>query len=347
MEQRIKSCATLLSLLLGVMLLGACKKEESQPGERKPLSMGNEPHLTKIRLLLDSSYEPLRGVQVNTLSQLAITRAGVQLETVDCLGNAATQLQQVQQTTGVDFLLVFPIDLPRLHESLAHVKNSGTKVIVFDGAAPAESCTSAIFCDETKVGRMAGDFIIQSLRKRASDEGFTSVIGRLVYLQDTGDGPALKRREEALLKALTAEPGVTLVHEAPVEASGADAPQRLAEALRLQKNFDVIFCDTDLIASTASAAVTSSNAAARQSMLIMGVDGALGKGGGVELTIKSQIDATLWRPLLVDAAWILIGKYLDDSSFIAHPRYEQDPQPVSLETALRFLNDGPPAPHVE
>jgi ABC-type sugar transport system substrate-binding protein len=286
-------------------------------------------------------------VQAKSLSQLAITRAGVQIETVDCLGNAASQLQQVQQTSGVDFLLVFPIDLPLLRASLTQVKNSGTKVIVFDGAASPESCTTAIFCDESKVGFTAGDFVVKSLRKRAADEGFTSVMGRLVYLQDAGDGPALKRREEGFLKALARESGITLVHEAPVEASGADAAPRVAEAFRLQKDFDVIFCDTDLIANAASTAVTSVNAAARQSMLIMGVDGALGKGGGIELTVKSQIDATVWRPLLVDAAWAIIGKYLDDETFTAHPRYEQNPQPISMETALRFLHDGTPAPTLE
>jgi ribose transport system substrate-binding protein len=169
----------------------------------------------------------------------------------------------------------------------------------------------------------------------------------VVYLRDEGGGPALRTRQVAFVKALAAEPGITLVHEAPVDASGTQAAPRVAEAFRLQKNFDALFADTDLIAEAASNAITATNPAARESTLIVGVDGAMGKGGGVDLTIASKIDATILRPPLVDLAWAIVKKSLDDPAFTPKPRYEQEPRLITLETAMTIAREGLPVPQVQ
>lgn len=334
-----------LALLLVLSLVTACHQDTA--GQDSAGSARAPQRIIRIMLLLDSRYEPFRGVQTKMFTRLALNRPGVQVETVDCLGSSSAQRQTIEKASGVDFLLVFPVDLASITEALGKVKRAGTKVIVFNGDTPDGACSTAIFCNEDKVGRMAGELIVDSLRKRASDEGYDSVIGRIVHLEEASRGSEFKRRQAAFVKALAAEPGITLVHEAPVDAWGTQAAARLAEAFRLQKNFDVVFCDTDLIASSASTAVTAANAPARELMLIVGADGALGKGGGVELTIGSQIDATVLRPPLVDAAWTIIEKCLDNSSFTPRPRYEQNLRPVDLETALRLAREGLPAPNVE
>jgi ABC-type sugar transport system substrate-binding protein len=349
--------AAFLPLLL---FMAACRQSEppaSEPGAAPsapraaaPQASSDLPASSPVRLLLllDSRYEPMRLVQMKMLTRLAQSRPGLQFECMDASGSAAAQRKQiVDNDSKVDFLLVFPVDLTEISEVLRIVKRHGAKVMLFNAEAPADVADTAIFCDEQKVGRIAGEFVVNSLRQHAKDQGYESVLGRVVYLQDEGGGAALKPRHEVFVTALAAEPGITLVHEAPVDASGTQAAARLAEAYRLQRNFDVIFADTDLIAQAASAAITATHPTARENMLIVGVDGAMGQGGGVDLIINSKIDATILRPPLVNFAWAIVKKCLDDPQFQPKPRYDQDPQLVTLETAMQIAREGLPAPQVE
>lgn len=360
MKGQMKRRVLLAALLALTGAVCGCRQKDSKPqtpvsertsdqgrGGQSSLDI-SAPTPVKVQLLLDSRYEPFRLVQMKMLGRLALSRAGVQLDCFDASGSAAAQQKYlVDHAAGTDFILLFPIDLASLSEILKTVQSHGTKVILLGTEPPADTALTSVFCDERKVGQIAGDYIVKALRQHAKDQGSDAVLGRVVYLQDEGGGPGMKLREEAFMKALAAEPGITLVHEAPVDASGNQAAARVAEAFRLQKNFEVIFADTDLIAEAASKAVAATNPAARESMLILGADGAKGKGGGVDLTIDSKIDATVLRPPLMDLAWSIVKKLLDDPTFHPKPRYELEPRLVTLETAMTIAREGLPASQAE
>ena len=76
----------------------------------------------------------------------------------------------------------------------------------------------------------------------------------------------------------------------------------------------------------------------------MGVDGFLGNTGGVQMVVKSELDVTVFNPPLVDLAWKLINKVLDDPTFVPSKRYELEPSIINLEKALEVSAKGFPSP---
>ena len=103
----------------------------------------------------------------------------------------------------------------------------------------------------------------------------------------------------------------------------ADAALQFKEALRLQKNIDAVYVHNDIMALGVSDAAIELQI--RDSLLIVGTDGIDGPGGGLEMLLKNQIDATVHQPLLTDFAWQIIEKMSKDPSFKPKVSYEIEP----------------------
>jgi hypothetical protein len=79
---------------------------------------------------------------------------------------------------------------------------------------------------------------------------------------------------------------------------------RLAEAVRLQAEFDVLLCHDDFLAAAAHEAAVK--AETRDGQLVLGVNGFLGAGGGREMIVQGILDASVERPFLVNEALRLL-----------------------------------------
>jgi ABC-type sugar transport system substrate-binding protein len=318
-------------------LLMSCGEKDRGPGRVPSPKPVTGP---RVVLLVDSIAEGLRGAQAAQLARLVATRKGWVFRLWDAGASATVQTEHARQALLIktDFLLVFPLDVEALKPSLIAAMNAGTKVIVFSPDVSPDACTSAIFLDEAKAGRLAAEFVLSSLHQRAAEMKAESVTGRIVEL--TAPGSAV--RSAAFAAAIGGRPGIVIVHQAPCDGAGADVPERIGEALRLQKEFDVIFAHTDLIARRAAQAVQAAQPALREQILVVGTGGALGKGRGVEMVVNSEIDATVRLPPLVDPAWALILRISNDPAFKPKARYEIEPLMVNYETALNLQHQGAP-----
>ncbi len=63
-------------------------------------------------------------------------------------------------------------------------------------------------------------------------------------------------------------------------------------------------------------------------MLVIGTDGLAGKNGGYTLVNEGVLDATIYQPLLVDFAALIVAKKMQDPAFEPRKEYELVPRSV-------------------
>lgn len=328
---------------LGIMaMLGvSCGKEGLAPDDKVAG--------VKIAVLFDSRFDPFRNSQFIHLQQRAQARAATEFLVWDADGDVRLQSEQLVSAlaTKPDFIFLFPLEYAALEPVLVRSGDTGPLKFIFADVESKTKQTSVLVCPDADVGRVAGEFVIQSLRLRASDEGRAEPSGRIVELTVAPPYAAHGGYSAGFMKAISGQPGITLVHQAPCKILGEDTAERMKEALRLQGEFDVIFAHNDLIAAAASKVLAAAKPELIGRVLVLGVDGNLGKGGGKEKIIKGEIDATIHRPSLVDLAWNIMEKRLSDPQFHPKPRREVRPVALNFEAALEVTRKGIPVPPVE
>ena len=289
-----------------------------------PLSRHDKPATHRVVLCLANGAEPYQYVEATMLVDLMRSAADFELAATDARNSAERQSEQLRSLAASKpaAVIVQPVDAAALKEELGALRNAGVTAIGLDSAL-REICTAVVFCDQKKIGAMAAGHIIGALQKKASDAGGTEAAGRVVQIQGDEKSPKSRERSEGFIEALKAQPGIVLVHDTPSKGDRADAALRFDEALRLQKSFDVVYAHNDMIALGVSEAAVK--AGVRDQLLIVGTDGISGPGGGLEMLGKSQIDATVHQPLLVDFAWKLIEKIVKDAAFKPKSAYEIEP----------------------
>jgi len=325
-----------------IPLGGSCGRKEGE-GKEKSGQVG-------VAALFDSRRDPFRNSQSLLLQRLVQTRAGTELLTWDAGGNGYLQSDQLAASLASrpDFLLVFPVNPTALGDSLVRSSDEpGPRMFVFAELPSPVPRTTLIVCPDVEIGRAAGEFVARSLRLKATEEGRAEPAGRVVELTIAPPDPTHAGYTEGFSKAIAQQPGITVVHQAPCKMLGEDTAERINEVLRLVKDFDVIFAHNDLVAHAASKAVAATRPELMERILVMGVDGNLGKGGGKEMIIKGEIDATICRPPLVDLAWAIIEKCLADPKFNPKPRYDVAPLALNYESALEVARTGLPMPPIE
>ena len=115
----------------------------------------------------------------------------------------------------------------------------------------------------------------------------------------------------------------------------------MQDAIRLQKQFDVVFAHNDAMALGAAEAAGEM----RENVLLIGVDGFMGADGGFTAVNNGDIDATIHQPLLVDLAWQIIRKKLAEPAFQPKPSYKLNPMAITPKDVDDIRRKGlPPLP---
>lgn len=302
-----------------------------------------------IAILMDNTVAPMRNYQVALLDRLIRTRPLMDVLSYDAGGDPELQATQVRQVVskGAAFLVVLPVDATTLAPVLREALKAGTEVAVLSPDVPDDACTFAVYTDERRLGKLAGEFITQALKSKSADEGKPATVGRVVQLRGDEFGTVAAQRSEGLVQAIQQEPGIVLVHDAPSNWSDTNAAVRIQEAMRIQKTFDIIYAHDDLSAAGAAKSLRDADVAFRESVLILGTDAVPGTAGGVNLITKGVLDATIYNPPLVDLAWKEIDLMLDSPAHVPQKRRQIRPIIITSANAPDFLRQPLPAPVVE
>ncbi len=303
----------------------------------------------RFAISVDGLTNPMRNYQVALLERLIRTRPGIDLTLLDARGDMAVQGEQLKKmiTDGVDYLFVFPQNVEVCVPIMRNAKIGGAIVVAFAEKVPADACTTSIYTEERHLGNVAGQYVLAALKKKAEDEGSAEVKGRLVQLTGIEDSLITRERSMGFLEAFKEAPGVKIVHEAAANWIEKDATERTKEALKLQKTFDVIYAQNDFMARGANVAMLEGGTLAREALFIIGTDGAIGKGGGIEMLMHGDIEATVYQPPLVDKAWELVKRTLDEPEFKIEKTYRMKPFVITAESAEDIMRKGLPAPELE
>jgi ABC-type sugar transport system substrate-binding protein len=303
----------------------------------------------RVAILSDDVADPMRNYQITLLGKLIHTRADLEVTPMHAGGDSKVQSRQVSECVRdhVAFLMVFPADAEKLAPALREAVTAGARVFVFSQSVPENACTSAIFADERRLGEVAGQYVVSALKTKAQAESLPAPKGRVVMLRGQEEDARCQLRAEGFLSAIQPYPGLVLVHDAPADWSAESAADRTGEALRIQKQFDVIYAQSDLIAAGASKAVRKSSEDARKAMLIVGTGGVPGEGGGVAMVIRGELNATVYQPPLVEVAWREMKRLLDTADAVVPKRTEVKPFMITPENAAAIQRDGVPLPESE
>ena len=291
-----------------------------------------------IILLQPDARIAMQEFQRNGLAMLVGRQAGYQLTSQDAAGSSAKQVEQFRQAISAkpSAIIVSPIDPPALAALIVEAQTHGIIVIGLDKRMLNEGCTSIVFSDQRRLGRMAADTVLEALKRKAAEEGRTDITGRVVQLRGVTDSYPTNEIAEGFNEGLHTQPGVILVHDAAADWNTENATKRTTEAFNLQKNFDAIYAHSDAIAI--GAAKAAETAGQRENVFIVGTDGLAGQKRGLELVRLGEIDATIVQPALVDLALQIIVKLRSDKTFKPQPSYEIQPMvtlPKNVEHSLR------------
>lgn len=290
--------------------------------------------------------EGFQRLQSELMRSAVRTLEGHRYKILDGKGDIGTQLDNLGQAQRERpaWLLVQTLEERLSAALLESMRGSGIKVIGLDQRLPESSCDALVYCDQAKIGRLAGEVVVAALKRKAAAENKPQVTGRVVQVRGRDDSYASKARSDAFFEALKVEPGIVVVHDAPGDWTAEGAAARIEDARRLQGTFDVIFAHNDAMAQGASQVMTV--AQQRENVLIVGVDGTNGRDGGLDLLRRGVIDATIWQPMPMEAAFFLMQKAIRDPKVTPPARTEREPEavtPKNLDAFMKRLRDGQPA----
>ena len=279
----------------------------------------------EIILLLPDARIPMQDFQRNGLAMLVGRQAGYHLTSSDAAGSGAQQIEQFRQAIAAKpaAIIISPIDPPAVAALIVEAQTHGITVIGLDKRMLNEGCTSIVFSDQRRVGRMAADAVVEALKRKASEDNRTEIAGRVVQLRGVADSYSTNEIAEGFAEGLRTQSGIILVHDAPADWTTENGTKRTAEAFSLQKNFDAIYAHSDAIAIGAAKATEA--AGQRENIFIIGTDGLSGQKRGIELVRQGELDATVVQPALVDLALQIIMKLRTDKTFKPQPAYEIQP----------------------
>jgi len=279
------------------------------------------PGLRQVVCLFSDLREPYQRAQAQYLEWRDGDDESFVAAWLDARGDAKRQTRQLKQVLAnpPEALLIQVIDASRVAPLLRELRKKKVFVIGMDveeDGAARDGYDCRLMSNVAEIGALAAEVIVSALQKRAEETG--SEGGRVAQLRGVEDHPWGAEVAERFQGRLAQAPEVVLVHDAPTDWIAEEATERMREALRIQKQVDVVFAHDDFMAQAAHR--TAVAAGVREGMLIIGVNAFSGREGGVEMLRKQELDVTIYRPLLLDFAWDLLRQRTEDAGF--RPRSE-------------------------
>jgi ABC-type sugar transport system substrate-binding protein len=276
--------------------------------------------------------------QKSMLTILIGRQSGNRFAPFDAAGKAETQARQLHEAVQrkAAAIIIDPVEKADLSGPITEAVAAGIPVIGLDKRL--QGCTTLVYCDPVAIGKAAGTLAVEALKRKAADEGKNEAAGRVVQLRGLDDSPWCSDIAAGFGEALKAAPGVVLVHDAPADWSADNAFQRLVDAIRIQKQFDIVFSHSDTIAQGAIKAANTYQI--RENLLIAGVNALPGRDEGMDLLRTGEIDATIGRPPLVDAALQLVMKLRSDPGFKPRAEYQIAPMAITPSNLDKVTGNG-------
>lgn len=326
----------LLGLLTGTVLLSLLQTGCKPEGPR----FTTVEDVRKICLLSSGINRAYTQGQVTLLQQLAAQNPAWEVQVLNAAGDASLQEEQLAKTMANPpyALLIDPVDGRSQTLKQAVQEAAGKGVLTFGLGLKAEPLAAGtlLTVDHRKLGQLAGELSLKALRAKAAEKSQPEVRARIVEIRGEDYQAEGDLRHEGFATAIKAEPGLIIVHDAPGNWTQDGGRDRLADALRLQHSFDLVYAHDDVMALGAARALKEQ----RSEVMVIGTDGFRGSLGGLTLVGEGEIDATIYQPLLVDFAWLLIRKTAAEPGFRPKGQYELESRIITPKDLADIARQG-------
>jgi ribose transport system substrate-binding protein len=247
----------------------------------------------------------------------------VKLVIMDGQADANRQISQIETAIRQkpDLLIVAPLEREPLSPVMGEAMQAGIPVICLERDIVEPNYTTYIRCDNRKIGRMAGQWIVDYLTEKNGKPA-----GNLVELQGSQGVEGAINRHGGAHDVLKEYPDIKVVHDAVANWFQPEAMDRMTEALTAhpEGGIDVVYGHNDPMAYGAYLAAKEKGREGE--MKFVGVDGLPHEG--VQYVNDGILSVTFEYPLCVDKAAEIGLKMLRDPAFTPETTYVLDSREI-------------------
>jgi len=333
----MKTKAIWMALAAAALIVAGCgpktetQSESGKPGEQ---ATGGKDSGKKFVVVFSqcNNAEPYRAAQNDLMTKMWGEKGDVEFSIQDAQQDNNKQIEQIRTIISQkpDLLIVAPNERAPLTKVMGDAMAAGIPVICLERDIAEPNYTTYIKCDNRAIGKLAGEFIVEELKKK-----YGTPKGNIVQIKGLlGVQPETERREGAA-EAFKPYPGIKIVHDCVANWVQKDAKDRMTEALNACPKIDVVYGHNDPMAIGAYLATKDKNRL--KEMIFVGVDGLPGEEGGIAKVRDGVLAATFVYPLCVDKAVEIGYKLLTDKSFKPEKEYVMPSAKVTKENAESLL----------
>ncbi|KAF0128855.1 MAG: AraC family transcriptional regulator [Bacteroidetes bacterium] len=223
----------------------------------------------------------------------------------DAEASSEKQIQDIRELMlkGIDLLIVSPNESEPLTAVVSEVYQKGIPVILIDRNISSDYYTAFLGGNNLEIGQEAAKMAVEQLKHA----------GRIIEIKGLeGSSPALDRHK-GFMDVISKHPGIEVISSLSGNWEKGTAREALYNALKTDRNIDLVFAHNDVMAIGAHEALTE--AGIRDQVFIIGVDGVPGPEGGLQAVMDGKIDATLLYPTGGGNALSLANKILGREAF--------------------------------
>lgn len=254
--------------LVSIVLI-ACGNGETDSGTEDSSENGDQVLSGKtVGFSQTDSMSAWRTTQTDSITE-AVEEAGGQIIVNDAGGDIATQESNIRDlvASGVDYLVVAPLEANGLQSALQEAMDTGIPVILVDRAIEGEAgthYTTAVMSDFIWQGEQAAGVLEEAL-----PDG-----GNVVIINGGYDTPTSTERQQGFTDNLD-EDKFEVVSEQNGNWLMADAQAVMENILQAQggENIDAVYGITDDMIQGAKTAIENANFVPGEDILTIGIDG--------------------------------------------------------------------------
>jgi len=279
-----------------------------------------------------NNAEPYRAAQNKLMEKLWAEFPDVELEIMDAQQDNSKQISQIETAIrkGPDLLIVAPNERGPLTKIMGDAMAAGIPTICLERDIVEPNYTSYVRCDNFKIGRMAGEFIVAQLKEKNNGEARGKVVDLRGLLGVEGE----MNRHNGAREVFKDYPGITFPQEAVADWLQSKGRERMTEILRAQPEIDVVYGHNDPMAI--GAYLAAKDLGRENEMIFVGVDGLGGPAGGIKKVMDGVLAATFVYPLCVDKAVEVGNRILREPDFVPEKEYVMESQMVTPDNAAEL-----------
>jgi ribose transport system substrate-binding protein len=271
-----------------------------------------------------NNAEPYRAAQNEVMTQLFAQQPGITLVISDAQQDNSKQIAQVETfiRQKPDLLIVAPNERAALTEVMGQAMAAKIPVICLERDILQPNYTTYIHSDNVAIGRMAGQFIVDQLKKK-----YDAPRGNIVAMRGLLGVEGEINRDRGAKEVFAQYPDIKIIAEPVADWIQAKAKDRMTEVLRAQPKIDAVYGHNDPMA--VGAYLAAKELGREKEMFFVGVDGLDGEAGGIRKVRDGILAATFVYPLCVEKAVEIAGRMLREPGFKPEKEYVIDAKMVT------------------